>query len=238
MPQDVALRRRAQPRPARGGVHRRAAWRSDDDGSRRARRSRGRLRRARLRRARARRARRLHARAGRACARRGRAAPARDRATRRRLLGAGLTGLAPDPANVEPLERLPPRSGSVTAATGGEPAGSGLSSAPWPAHRRLHRAQATRRLRRRKRHPNTCPSCELPLPRRRARGSAPRLPAVRAPLPVRARDADRAARRRRQLRRGGGRPALGRPARLLRPAALHRAARRGRARRPASARRW
>ena len=48
-------------------------------------------------------------------------------------------------------------------------------------------------------------------------------------FPVHARDADRAADRRGQLRRGGGRAALRRPARVLRPAAVHRAAGGGRA---------
>ena len=103
-------RRCAQPRPARGRVHR--GSRDPRRSERGARPRRLRLRRARLRRLRAERD------GGRAC--RSRAGPrsteleraARpDPRERGAVVGAGLTGLAPEPANVEKLERLTPALG-------------------------------------------------------------------------------------------------------------------------------
>ena len=97
---------RAQPRPAGGGVHRRRPGSASDA---------GRAARARPTRvyvaldcdvARSGRARGLHARAGRADARRGRAAPRRRCARAASSSAPGFTGLAPDPANVEKVERL------------------------------------------------------------------------------------------------------------------------------------
>ena len=76
--------------------------------------------------------------------------------------------------------------------------------------------------------PEHVPVLRLALPRRRARGESRRLPAVRPPLPGRRARADRAARRRGHVRRGGSRASLRRPARLLRPASLPGAARGGR----------
>ena len=67
----------------------------------------------------------------------------------------------------------------------------------------------------------------LALPGRRARAHPPRVPAVRPPLPGPCARADRAARRSRDVRRGGRGAPLGGPARVLRSPAVHRAARRG-----------
>ena len=109
-------------------------------------------------------------------------------------------------------------------------------------HGSTSRSSTSRRPSRRPRSiPNTCPELRLALPRRRAGREPARLHAVRPSLPGAGARADRAARGQGQLRRGGGRPPLGRPARLLRPARLQRAARRGggrdRARRRARRRR-
>ncbi len=76
--------------------------------------------------------------------------------------------------------------------------------------------------------PQHLPQVRLALPGRRTGCQPARLPALRSPLRGARDPADRTAGRCGQLRRGGGRPSLGRSARLLRPAAVHGAARGGR----------
>ena len=85
-------------------------------------------------------------------------------------------------------------------------------------HRRLDRGPARAAAGgRREAAPEHVPALRLALPRRRARREPARLPAVRPPLPRPRARPDRAARRRRHVRRVGRRAPLGRSARVLRP---------------------
>ena len=129
-----------------------------------------------------------------------------------------------------------PRARAVTRA----PSLPGLTSRRWRGPESTSRSSTNDAPRAGcgKKHPNTCPKCQSHYRDDELEANLWRLPALRPPLPGARPRADRAARRRGQLRRGGRRPPLGRPARLLRPAAVQRAARRGRARRPGSATRW
>ena len=120
------------------------------------------------------------------------------------------------------------RLGSDAAAVTADP--EARSKLPrWPKPRSTSRSSTSRLPSRRpKKHPEHVPGVRLALPGRRARREPAGLRAVRPPLPGRGARADRAARRRGQLRRGGRRPALGRPARASSTSAVQRAARGGR----------
>ena len=90
----------------------------------------------------------------------------------------------------------------------------------WPRSPSTSRAaRKTGALRGAAASPEHVPALPLALPRRRARAEPARLHALRLHFAVGGARADRAARRRRHLRRDGGRAALRRPARVRRPRA-------------------
>ena len=181
-----------QPRSARGGVHRRGRHPARELGDA----ARARLRRTRRRRRRARRARRVHAGAGR---------PRRSTGSRR--FSPPCHGpRARDCPGSGPPPGTSMRARAARATRSGcnpDAAGRGLSSTHGRGpDRRPGRAQA-RSAPVREEAPEYVSQVRVALPRRRARGVALGVHALRPPLPDRRACADRLVRGRGHVRRGG-----------------------------------